>query len=165
MESQNIIYLTLNEQKSFVHDHDWKNIADSHCHDINNNQCNIVGETQNNQHISRRNKFNEFETGEIGSEKSGIYSLDINKMQWKKVSITMPKPERVNFGITSALNNKYVILFGGYSGCFHDDIFIFSLSTHTLTKSRVKCPERGVFEAMTMNNNKDNDLIVDGYIR
>eukprot|EP01084_Bolivina_argentea_P101849 182533_1 len=65
-----------------------------------------------------------------------------------------------------AINNKYVLLFGGCdNGIYYDDIYIYSIKYKTITKSKIKCPSEGIFKAITINDHSKDEKIVFGYVR
>eukprot|EP01084_Bolivina_argentea_P101848 182532_1 len=67
---------------------------------------------------------------------------------------------------TMAINNKYVLLFGGCdNGIYYDDIYIYSIKYKTITKSKMKCPSGSTFAAIAVNDNIKDEKLVFGYIR
>eukprot|EP01084_Bolivina_argentea_P206793 352957_1 len=99
-------------------------------------------------------------------DEAPIYEYNYNKKLFFKLNVSLPKPYRVNFGITTVMNEKYILFFGGYmKGVYYDDIFIFSVQTNTFTKSKIKCPKPTIYEAITFENSKRDELIVFGYMR
>ena len=94
-----------------------------------------------------------------------IYQCNTKEMKWSKLDIKMPK-QLYLFGCTTAINDKYVLIFGGYSGHYHsDDIYILSLLTKRFTKSQIKCPTKSKFEAITTNDRYRDELAVFGFVR
>eukprot|EP01084_Bolivina_argentea_P031173 57705_1 len=69
---------------------------------------------------------------------------------------------------TMAINNKYVLLFGGWdyhNGVNCDDIYIYSLKHKTLKLAKMKCPSKGKFYAITINNIIKDEKLTFGYVR
>ena len=103
-----------------------------------------------------------------------IYEYNILQNEWNLLSFTMPKG-RSSFGCISVLNGKYVVLFGGscYDWTFsrdrerylHDDIWIYYVKSKRFVMSDIKCPEKGGFEAVKMNDHKLDEITVTGYVR
>eukprot|EP01084_Bolivina_argentea_P288775 495696_1 len=96
-----------------------------------------------------------------------VYKYNILKQEWNKLSVKMPKPYRVNFGVTSVMNDRYILLFGGWleTSTATDVILIYCVSTQTFSESKIRCPEKGIFKAITMNYSKNDELTVFGYVR
>eukprot|EP01084_Bolivina_argentea_P230892 389515_1 len=95
-----------------------------------------------------------------------ILEFNINTKQWNKLPISLPK-KMDHICCTMAINNKYVLLFGGrddtYGGC--DGIYIYSLKYKTITQSKIKCPSEGIFSCITVNDNIKDEKLVFGYVR
>ncbi len=72
-----------------------------------------------------------------------------------------------NICCAGGINNKYVLLFGGYDDTDHycDDIYIYSLKNKTIKKSKIKCPSKSQFSCLTVNDNIKDEKIVFGYVR
>eukprot|EP01084_Bolivina_argentea_P078837 143063_1 len=65
-----------------------------------------------------------------------------------------------------AINNKYVILFGGCGGDGHsDDIYVYSIKYKTIKLSKIKCPAKGLFNAITVNDNMKDEKLTFGFVR
>ncbi len=94
-----------------------------------------------------------------------ILEFNMNTKQWNKLEVTLPQ-KMSYISCTMAINNKYVLLFGGWDGerCY-DDIYIYSLKHKTIRQSKMKCPSKSVFEAITVNNNIKDEKLTFGYIR
>eukprot|EP01084_Bolivina_argentea_P107833 192770_1 len=91
-----------------------------------------------------------------------ILEFNMNTKQWNKLSVSLPK-KTTDMCCTMAINNKYILLFGGYkSGIYYDDIYIYSLKHKTLRQSKIKCPSKSDFSAITINNNIKDEMIVFG---
>ncbi len=94
-----------------------------------------------------------------------IYKYNILNQKWNKLSVEMSTPFRINFGVSSILNDQLVLLFGGYNNRLTDKILIYNVLTQTFTESTKRCPISGIFKAITMHNNKKDQLTVFGYVR
>ena len=71
-----------------------------------------------------------------------------------------------SFGCASTFNGQYVVLFGGYDGSWDkDDILIYSVRDNTFRDSRIKCPKIGHYQALAVNDRKQDEIITFGYIR
>eukprot|EP01084_Bolivina_argentea_P250873 420526_1 len=66
--------------------------------------------------------------------------------------------------LTMAINNKYMVLFGNKNKSI-DDIYIYSVKHKTVKLSKTKCPSKGIFNAITINNDINDEKIVFGYVR
>eukprot|EP01084_Bolivina_argentea_P215233 365404_1 len=62
-----------------------------------------------------------------------ILEFNIKTKTWNKIHVSFPKPIRL-IECTMAINNKYVLIFGGYSSDWNncDDIYIYSLKNKTI---------------------------------
>eukprot|EP01084_Bolivina_argentea_P107832 192768_1 len=70
-----------------------------------------------------------------------ILEFNMNTKQWNKLSVSLPiQMDRIC--CTMAINNKYVLLFGGRDNNWNklDDIYIYSLKYKTIKESKIKCP-------------------------
>ena len=95
-----------------------------------------------------------------------MMEYDIIKDVWKRLKITMPKA-MTDFGCTAAMNDRYILLFGGIDGMGFkfDDIYVYSVWDESFRKSRIKCPKRGKFHAVAVNDKEREELCVHGYVR
>eukprot|EP01084_Bolivina_argentea_P057266 104655_1 len=70
-----------------------------------------------------------------------ILQYHIQKKEWNKLPISLPYV--MGFvGCTMAINNKYILLFGGTnynSDVYYDNIYIYSLKHKTIRESQIKC--------------------------
>ena len=95
-----------------------------------------------------------------------ICEYDIKNNKWNLMETKMPKPLS-SFGCTSIFSDEYVLLFGGSGNDrdLYDDIWIYSVSDKKFTKSVVKCPMEGYFQAITLNNREKDEVVVFGFVR
>eukprot|EP01084_Bolivina_argentea_P289891 497868_1 len=98
-----------------------------------------------------------------------ILEFNITTKQWNKMPVSLPKP-MARPGCTMAINNTYVLLFGGhewshdYKGCC-DDIYMYSIKKKTIQKSNIKCPSKSSYSCITVNDNIKDEKLVFGYVR
>ena len=90
----------------------------------------------------------------------------IENHNWQLLDTKMPKGLGV-FGCTIAVNDKYVLIFGGWQGCsfYTDDIWVYSVKNKTFRKSSINCPEKGRYQAFTVNDKQKDETAVFGFIR
>ncbi len=96
-----------------------------------------------------------------------ILEFEISTNKWKKLSVTLPK-RMDNVHCLKAMNNKYVLIFGGYDNDengWSDDIFIFCIKDKTIKKSNIKCPSKGTFSGVTVSDKEKDKKAVFGYVR
>ena len=67
-----------------------------------------------------------------------------------------------NFGCVSTKNDRYVILLGGYGN--DQSIYIYDVKHNVFKKSKIKCQQRGEFNALITNDMDRNNLLTFGYI-
>ena len=90
---------------------------------------------------------------------------------WTSLYVKLPideQQQRMNFGITTALNDKFIVFFGGYNqsnSTYSDEIFMFELSTHKFMISKLKCPTAGLYRAIAVSNQEMDAILVNGYVR
>eukprot|EP01084_Bolivina_argentea_P220702 373989_1 len=91
-----------------------------------------------------------------------ILEFNMKTKQWNKLSLSLP--QRVSsICCTMAINNKYVLIFGGFHA--YDNIYIYSLQHKTLKQSKIKCPSESTFCAITVNDNVKDEKLTFGYVR
>ncbi len=96
-----------------------------------------------------------------------ILKFNINNKKWTKLC-TLPKTMSSTC-CTTAINKKYILLFGGWNEfedfAYSDTIYIYSLKYNRIQESFIKCPSKGIFSVITINNKIKDEKIVFGYIR
>ena len=94
-----------------------------------------------------------------------VYQYDIITNKWNKLKCKMPKSLSL-FGCTSILNGNYVVLLGGknHDG-YQDNIYFYSVRDQKFKISKIKCPERSLYQAITMNDKKKDTLTTFGFVR
>ena len=142
------------------------------------NICNIVHDLGNvlnlNNGINRvamtKIKKNVLLFGGLDASSKNINSIheyNVENDKWKRLQTTIPNYINDDCGgaCTAILHEKIVLLFGNrHSNC----IYIYYVDNQTFTKSEMKCPAQGSYQAIVIhdNNDKMNDkLITFGYIR
>ena len=102
-----------------------------------------------------------------------INQYNASKNEWITLPQKMPNA-LYSFGCTKILDEKYVVLLGGYIAYItdteqyggSDDIWIYSVYDGTFRKSNTKCPLKATFRyAFTINNRKRDEIITFGYVR
>ena len=63
------------------------------------------------------------------------------------------------------LNGEYVLIFGGLSGAFTDIVWIYCVDDQPFTKSKIKCPIKGKFDAVAICDRTRNKYITSGFVR
>ena len=96
-----------------------------------------------------------------------IYEYDVTTNAWSKLHIKLPV-KMDGFGCTAIIHNQCVLLCGGgniygTSTSFYNDIWIYSVCNKSFTKSQMKCPMKGRFQAFTINDKRKNELAVFGF--
>ena len=117
--------------------------------------------------------------GSDGHEDSDIHhQYNINQNKWSRIDCKFPALMG-DFGCTKILNGQYVALFGGYTrkhdmdhfvvgswdGEFRDDIFIYSVEEKMFRKSKIKCPNKGIYQAITFCDREQDKITTFGYVR
>ncbi len=102
----------------------------------------------------------------IGDVTDYILEFNIKTKQWNKLSASLPR-KMDNICCTLAVNNKYALLFGGRDNSANrfDDIYIYSFKDKTIRVSKIKCPSKGTFECVAVNDNIKDEKLVFGYVR
>eukprot|EP01084_Bolivina_argentea_P072619 131857_1 len=85
---------------------------------------------------------------------------------WKELSIKIPL-KLSGFGIVATTNEQYVIILGGWCGgqLYSDHIFIYDTRNNTFSQSKIKCPVKGMYRAIIMNNSNRDEVVSYGFMR
>lgn len=89
--------------------------------------------------------FGGFSCNNIRNYHRGIWHYNLNVNGWTKLRANIPK-QLQNFGIC-CINNKYVMIFGGYSNGkksgyeANDDIYVYDIDNQVFTTSEIQCPD------------------------
>jgi len=105
---------------------------------------------------------------ESAQDFNAIHHYDITGNIWTYLQAQMPIDNEVNYAATTALNESYVVFFGGWHQkkyLYSDTIFMFELSTHKFLKSEIKCPKASIYRAITKRNKEMDVLLVNGFVR
>ena len=99
-----------------------------------------------------------------------VLEYNISNNEWRTLQTKSGIPrEMYKFGCVSVLNNQYVLLFGGGQMYLeierYRDIYIYSISKQTFTKSTIKCPKRDTYCAVNVSNHDRDQSIVFGFVR
>eukprot|EP01084_Bolivina_argentea_P196832 337397_1 len=95
---------------------------------------------------------------------NSILKYDFKTNQWNTMNVLLPTPI-CSVCCTLAINNKYVLLFGGYSQQHYDTIYIYSIKNNTIKTSKIRCPTKSLFAAVTVNDSIRDEYVVFGFIR
>eukprot|EP01084_Bolivina_argentea_P077098 139785_1 len=95
-----------------------------------------------------------------------ILEFNLQTKQWNKLPVALPR-KMDSMCCTMAINNKYVLLFGGKDdgGYYCNNIYIYSIKNKTIKESKIRCPSKGLFSCVTVNDNIKDEKIVFGYVR
>eukprot|EP01084_Bolivina_argentea_P278132 475028_1 len=88
-----------------------------------------------------------------------ILQYDVTKNESNKLPISLPIA-MCNVCCLNAINNNYVLIFGGYNGVSQNDIYIYSIKTQTITKSKIKCPTKNKFGGIIVNDKMKDEKAV-----
>ena len=103
------------------------------------------------------------------------HEYDINQNKWSRIDCKLPQLMN-GFGCTKILNGQFLALFGGFA-IKHDgndiyegekggdDIFIYSVKKKVFKKSKIKCPNKGGYQAITFCDRKQDKTVTFGYVR
>eukprot|EP01084_Bolivina_argentea_P087094 157353_1 len=95
-----------------------------------------------------------------------IFEFNMAKKKWSTLKVRLPK-SLSRFGSVFVMNNKYVLVFGGcMNGYYYSDIiYIYDIEHRTIKKSKYKCPKKGCYSAITINNDPSDQKTIYGYVR
>eukprot|EP01084_Bolivina_argentea_P015580 29197_1 len=93
-----------------------------------------------------------------------IYRFSCVDSKWKELNVKIPI-KLFAFGLVATKNEQYIIIFGGATDAsFSDDIFIYNVRKNIFTKSKMKCPKKGSYHAITINNSKHDEIATFGFV-
>eukprot|EP01084_Bolivina_argentea_P015581 29200_1 len=93
-----------------------------------------------------------------------IYQFSFIDSKWEELNIKIPI-KLFAFGLVATKNEQYIIIFGGATDAsFSDDIFIYNVRKNIFTKSKMKCPKKGSYHAITINNSKHDEIATFGFV-
>jgi len=105
--------------------------------------------------------------GAYHSFDDSIYQFSCTDSKWKTLNIKLPMKYLSNFGLVSTKNERYIIILGGcaiHSCVFSNDIFIYDIRNNKFIKSKIKCPKKGMYYAIIINNSKRDEITCFGFI-
>ena len=133
--------------------------------------------------------FGGYDLGTNKTRLNGVYQYKLSTQKWQTMDVVLPY-KMDSFGWILTNDERYIILFGGGiddHNTWNDDIFLWNLESMVISKSEIKCPQKGLFTAVIMPNDeiflqrvfdkcchwkikvktlvKDDRMIVDGYLR
>eukprot|EP01084_Bolivina_argentea_P035972 66581_1 len=97
-----------------------------------------------------------------------ILEFEFKTKTWNKLLISLPMPDTLgDICCITVINERYVLIFGGEHlwGEFNDNIYIYSVEEKILRKSKIKCPSKSVFRAITVNDKMRDEKSVFGFVR
>ena len=98
--------------------------------------------------------------------RDNIFSCDImGDHKWEKLKLKLPIT-LCDFGYALTLDEQFIIIFGGYS--FHnyiDCIWIWDLQLMQFKESGIKCPVKGTFHVIIMDDIEQKLVLIMGYFR
>ena len=108
----------------------------------------------------------------LGSCVDTIWRYSVIDKKWTLSDCKLPKAME-GFGIVATLDEKYVIIFGGFSTLASskdtrfDDIYVLDLENMKWSECVLKCPFKEFCGAVMVGSksNDDNDKIISGFIR
>eukprot|EP01084_Bolivina_argentea_P015582 29201_1 len=96
---------------------------------------------------------------------TSIYRFSCIDSKWKEFHIKMPM-KLSHISVVATKNEQYIIILGGITsgyGC-SDNIFIYDIRNNIFTKSKMKCPKKGSYHAITINNSKHDEIATFGFV-
>ena len=95
-----------------------------------------------------------------------IYDFDIQSSVWKRLNVFIPY-KLCSFGCVSILNGQYVLILGGETTdvMFSNNILIYCVNKQIFTQSQIKCPLESIYDAISITNRPQDEMITSGYVR
>ena len=100
------------------------------------------------------------------NDKSQIHEFSLSNNKWRKWEMTVPAHLPLSAVVTTK-NEQFIIFLGGYNYKVNECTDIISIYDHQTNKFResiIKCPKKEQFEAITVNNPKNDSLVTCGFI-
>eukprot|EP01084_Bolivina_argentea_P160420 279354_1 len=85
-----------------------------------------------------------------------ILKYDATQNELNKLPTSLPKAMCDVFCL-NAINNKNVLIFGGYETSDSDDIYVYSIKMQTIKKSKIKCPTNHYFSGIIVNDKSKDE--------
>lgn len=104
--------------------------------------------------------------GLVSEPSDYIFNYSLTQKKWTKMEATLPR-KMYGFGCIITNDQQYVFILGGAVGDDKalDEIWILKLKTMTWEESAVKIPFKGFARAIIMDDTKERDLLVHGFVR
>ena len=94
-----------------------------------------------------------------------ICLFDTQSFKWTKLVQTLPNVT-TGFGCIQSRNDEYIIIFGGHSlNETTDKISVLKTNNMKFIECTIRCPIKGYFDAINMNDSHNEELMTFGYIR
>ena len=95
-----------------------------------------------------------------------IYSYNLKTKEQTKLDLKIPGDGREMFGCTMTKNERYIIIFGGWTAFIdHDEIYVLDMEEFTVRKSNIACPKKAGCHVILMDDYTESKVIVNGFIR
>ena len=102
-----------------------------------------------------------------GAPEDTIYMFSLKQKIWTKLDAVLPYKMH-GFGHIITKDGQYIIIMGGRvrnNSRESDMIYVWNWTTMEMRESKIKSPFKGKCQAVVMENKKENDLLVHGFIR
>eukprot|EP01084_Bolivina_argentea_P075425 136738_1 len=118
------------------------------CHKIT--PCKSTGQTI---FLKRQNQIILFDSS--WNSNDSIYRFSCDTEMWNELTVKMPTGLTL-FGLVSCCNDRYILILGGNKRGYGDsqDIFIYDQQIQKIFKSKAKCPTKGLYHALIINNSE-----------
>eukprot|EP01084_Bolivina_argentea_P253282 425391_1 len=98
-----------------------------------------------------------------------IYKYSFPNNCWEKLNVSLPA-NQAYFGYVLDNNQNNIIIFGGktesdWQSTPIDNIYIFNIESMELKESHIKCPVKGICNAVVVGSALKDDLIVGAFVR
>ena len=162
--------IMINDEFHIIGGYKWNHVK----YNINTQKCDIVHDLSelfdSRQSICAgfcRNKQKLLTFGGYSNGKhiDTIYEYDILQNEWRAISAKLPKALATP-ACTSISNGDYVALFGGGNkNGNYDDIYLYSVQDQKFKVSKTKCPSKGRYQAITVNDRQKDKLLTFAFVR
>eukprot|EP01084_Bolivina_argentea_P310623 537545_1 len=128
-------------------------------------------------HMKSRNNILMFGNDSVGTIKV-IYEFSLENDEWHQWNVKLPTHLSISVAaIFASTDEKYIFFLGadcsgaedthriadGYT--YSDKISVFDVEKAVLRDCSIKCPYKGLFGGLIVNNEEDDDLLVFGYVK
>eukprot|EP01084_Bolivina_argentea_P310626 537550_1 len=106
---------------------------------------------------------------DIDDEMDVIYEFSLQNNEWHEWNVELPTEIPISGScILASANEKYIFILGGYTYRIEeedcDTITVLDVQNAVLRNCSIKCPKKGEFGGIIVNNKEDDDLLVFGYV-